>query len=202
VSPSEEHKILNEVDNQSNNLSVINSISSQERNKLAFEYVADVSKQLITLVSLIIGVSITLINVFVVEIGGLWRWGLAISWVLFICSIVCGLFTFGALIYQLAPQAQHEINVFAETIRYLQLGQYLFFFLGLVVMVTVLFTAPQKISNASIDERVTQTLEAKSVIATVNYIETSMAPPTPTIPATSTTPPTQQTNITSTPNTP
>lgn len=140
---------------------------------MALQSVENSTKQLIALVSAIIGISLTLTANLVGDVQNFWLYATIVSWILFLCSIIAGLFALGAISYQIAPQSNHELNIFSWSIRGSQLAQYTFFFVGLWCISTVLLFAPKDrldieiAPTSSISERVEQTIQAYSVAATV-----------------------------------
>ncbi len=70
--------------------------------ELAFEFVQSLSKQLITLATGVLTLSIAFLRSLPVDTGTLFRY-LKISWVLYLLSISCGIWTLMALAGSLAP---------------------------------------------------------------------------------------------------
>ena len=77
-----------------------------ENIKKAFDYVNDLTKQLITLSSTIIALTVTFSKEILGAVEGLYKFSLLASWFLFVVSIVFGILTLMALIGNLDPMPQ------------------------------------------------------------------------------------------------
>ncbi|MGB9236849.1 MAG: hypothetical protein WCC04_20765 [Terriglobales bacterium] len=76
-----------------------------ERDKKAFDFAADLTKQLITLSTSIV----TLTFLFSKDLQGP-KWLAVVIWMLFLLSTVCGLWTLMSLTGTLAPLPRHQSN--------------------------------------------------------------------------------------------
>jgi hypothetical protein len=71
--------------------------------KLAFEFASDLTKQLITLSTGIIVITIAFTKDILSRISKSQRWLLGSAWVLYLISVICGIFSLMALTGALAP---------------------------------------------------------------------------------------------------
>jgi len=108
-----------------------------EQRKKAFDFAQETSKQLITLATAVIGLTITFAKDFVGGVHGFPRCLAVISWALLLASVAFGLLTLMALTGSLEPTAGASTtpsirgtNVIAPAI-----AQVLLFFIGLSLAV-------------------------------------------------------------------
>lgn len=113
-----------------------------DREQQAFTFAADSTKQLITLAVAILGITVT----FRTELGASGAWGeiLAFSWVCFVLSIVCGMWTMLALTGELEPVKDQERrpSIWRWNVRLPVLIQLGVFSAGIVALLIVGVTAP------------------------------------------------------------
>ena len=76
----------------------------EERTKLAFDFAAETTKQLITLSTGILALSVTFSKDVLQNVAGLGRWTLIIAWAIYLISITFGLSTLMALTGNLEPE--------------------------------------------------------------------------------------------------
>ena len=113
-------------------------MTSNERVAKAFDFSADLTKQLITLATGIITVTITFSHDFLKNPNAAPK-GLAYTaWYFFLASIFFGILTLGALTGNLdAEDKSTEPSIFAPNILIFSIPQFLTFFTGLLL--TILF---------------------------------------------------------------
>ena len=156
-----------------------------ERRKLAFGISQDAIKQIITLSSGIIALTITFANEFIGGLEPFWRVLVIIAWVLFFVSIFLGVTALGALIGTLDPapenhdqhqqeQAEAETSdsetpdvatVNSLEIRQVARLQTIFFVLGIAIIIFVFSLSP--------DNRVDT--KAEAIDATVEAVEVRLS---------------------------
>jgi len=71
--------------------------------KLAFQFASELTKQLITLATGILALSVTFTKDILKSVPARGRYALFISWILFLLSIIAGIITLAALTGSLAP---------------------------------------------------------------------------------------------------
>lgn len=110
-----------------------------EQRKKAFDFAQETSKQLITLATAIIGLTITFAKDFVGRVHGVPRVLAVISWTLFLISIGFGLLTLMALTGSLeenGSRTRHSApSIRGKNITVPAMAQVVLFFLGLVTAV-------------------------------------------------------------------
>jgi hypothetical protein len=122
-----------------------------ERRKKAFDFAQELCKQLLTLATAVIGLTITFGKDFVGHVSGLPRFLAIISWALFLLSIACGLFTLMALTGSLENVGgqNHPPSIRGRNVTWPAAAQVLLFFVGLVLTVLFGILAGQQQSSVS-----------------------------------------------------
>jgi hypothetical protein len=110
-----------------------------EQRRKAFDFAQETSKQLITLATAIIGLTITFAKDFVGRVHGVPRTLAVTSWTLFLISIGLGLLTLMALTGSLeenGSKTRHTVpSIRGKNITVPAMAQVVLFFLGLVTAV-------------------------------------------------------------------
>ncbi|MBL8707150.1 MAG: hypothetical protein JNM30_20015 [Rhodospirillales bacterium] len=105
-----------------------------ERQKKAFDLATEIAKQIITLSSGILALSITFYEKIATKIGSLNL--LYCSWGAFLLAIILCIFTLGALAGQLDPsRGSASPTIYGSTVRWLSILQNLAFVAGVVMMI-------------------------------------------------------------------
>lgn len=130
-----------------------------EESKKAFDFAADTVKQLITLATGIIAITITfskdIIGASMLTNSTL----IIISWALFICSILSGIIALMALTGTLQPMQNNTTatpNIYSKNVRNPTIAQIVLFFLGLIF--TVIFGAIS-MNNNKFEDKAKEKLE-------------------------------------------
>jgi hypothetical protein len=108
-----------------------------EQRKKAFDFAQETSKQLITLATAIIGLTITFAKDFVGSVHGFPRLLAVLSWALLLASVAFGLLTLMALTGSLEPAAGGSTapSIRGSNVTAPAIAQVLLFFLGLSIAV-------------------------------------------------------------------
>jgi uncharacterized membrane protein len=115
-------------------------MTANERVAKAFDFSADLTKQLITLATGIITVTITFSHDFLKNPNAAPKGIAYTAWYFFLASIFFGIFTLGALTGNLdAKKKTAEPSIFATNILIFSVSQFLTFFTGLFL--TILFAS-------------------------------------------------------------
>jgi len=109
----------------------------QEQRKKAFDFAQETSKQLITLATAIVGLTITFAKDFVGGVHGFPRFLAISTWALLLASIAFGLLTLMALTGSLEPGADNSTSpsIRGSNVTAPATAQILLFFFGLLVAV-------------------------------------------------------------------
>ena len=111
-----------------------------ERRKKAFDFAQETSKQLLTLATAVIGLTVTFGKDFIGNVSGFPRTLVVACWVLMLVSILCGLCTLMALTGTLEPQnpeqAAGEPSINGSNVKLPAIAQVLTFLFALVAAVT------------------------------------------------------------------
>src|ERR1700679_3538279 len=102
-----------------------------ERLKKAFDFSADLTKQLITLATGIITITITFSHDFVKDQNAAPKGFAYTAWYCFLASIFFGIMTLSALTGNLDSKNKSEPTIFAMNILIFSIPQFLTFFVGL-----------------------------------------------------------------------
>lgn len=120
-------------------------LDNKKNSEKAFDFAADVSKQLITLSTAIITVTITF-SKDVLEGGVENRYWLLAAWVAFIITIMCGIWTLMALTGSLEPISNNEngTSINGKNVRLPAILQVLSFIVALSLTITYGFKSINK----------------------------------------------------------
>jgi hypothetical protein len=107
-----------------------------EQIKKSFDFASDVTKQLITLSTGTIALTITFLKEFAQSTSPLLRQCLSASWLLFLLSVFCGLWTMMALTGSLAPRdTGGPATIRGRNVTVPSILQIVFFLAGLVLTI-------------------------------------------------------------------
>jgi hypothetical protein len=103
----------------------------------SFDFAADLTKQLITLATILIGISITFFEKFDNNLN---KWVIVCSWIFLLLSIILGLLTSMALTGTLGQidneDSLKSVNIYNKNIRLLSSTQIIVFVLGIFLLIT------------------------------------------------------------------
>lgn len=123
-----------------------NVLIMKETKIKSFEFAADLTKQLITLSTILIAISITFFEKFTNEIT---KWVLISSWILLFLSLIFGVITLMALTGSLGKiQNDTELqasNIYKKNITFFSVLQIISFILGVLLLIT--FSSSSKFSK-------------------------------------------------------
>lgn len=109
----------------------------EEQRKLAFSFAQDTTKQLITLSTGIIALTVTFWKDIAQPAGSLGRGLLMLSWLAFLASVICGVWAMLALTGTLEPTTDHDDgpSIRGKNVTVPSMAQILSFILGLVLAI-------------------------------------------------------------------
>jgi hypothetical protein len=147
-----------------------------DQRKKAFDFAQETSKQLITLATAIIGLTVTFGKDFAGGVNGFARFLAIASWVLFLISILFGLITLMAMTGSLEPKVEAAPSIRGSNVTVPAAIQVLLFFLALVAAVWFGIVAP----FSSTPTPKSAGSEAAQPTATASPMAPSRSAPTPT----------------------
>lgn len=109
--------------------------SMDEQRRKAFDFAQETSKQLITLATAIIGLTITFAKDFVGSVHGCPRFLAILAWVLLLASVAFGLLTLMALTGSLESSATTVPSIRGRNVTRPAVAQIFLFFFGLLTAV-------------------------------------------------------------------
>lgn len=102
----------------------------------SFEFATDLTKQLITLATLLVGISITFFEKFAIISG---KWVLIASWILLFFSIISGVFALMAITGTLNKitdsNSEKQYSIYEKNIRILSITQIFAFLIGVLLII-------------------------------------------------------------------
>jgi hypothetical protein len=109
----------------------------EDKIKMAFSFAQDVTKQLISLATAVIGLTVTFVNTFSKPSGTLDKWLIGLSWVFLLFSIFFGTWVLLALTGTLEPSQDNgtTISIRGTNVTKPSLAQIALFILGLVLTI-------------------------------------------------------------------
>lgn len=115
-------------------------MTSEERIQKAFDFSADLTKQLITLATGIIALTITFSKDFLLRPNAAPRWIACLAWCFFLVSIAAGILALSALTGNLdAKDKTKPLTIYAPNVLVFSLSQFVTFGIGLLL--TIVFGA-------------------------------------------------------------
>jgi hypothetical protein len=107
-----------------------------ERTAKAFDFAKDVTVQLITLATGIIGIEVTLLKDVIETVSHGGRWFLFVSWIALLLSVIFGIMTILALTGTLQPKDESvPLTIWGRNITALSVCQIILFLMGLVLTI-------------------------------------------------------------------
>ena len=101
----------------------------------SFEFAKEVTTQLLTLATAVVSISVTFVKDVSPSVTSAARGTLYTSWVLFLVSIVCGVWVLGAMTGTLAQSPPAQATVYSSNIRLPSLLQVMAFVTGVGFLV-------------------------------------------------------------------
>ncbi|KJZ16443.1 hypothetical protein TW85_00200 [Marinomonas sp. S3726] len=115
-------------------------MDNNERDKLAFEYAKDTTKQLMTLATGFIALTVTFSKSFISNPPEYVIWQVTALWLLLLASVIFGQICLMSLTGILGSKRRPPLNIYNKTIKFTSIIQALTFFLGLGFGVSVAIT--------------------------------------------------------------
>jgi hypothetical protein len=115
--------------------------TDSERDKLAFEYAKDTTKQLMTLATGFIALTVTFSKDFIGKAPEDIKWKVTAVWVLLLASAIFGQVCLMGLTGILGSSRKPPLNIYNRTIRVTSIFQTLTFFIGLVFGISFAISA-------------------------------------------------------------
>ena len=108
-----------------------------ERTQKAFDFASEITKQLLTLSTGIIALTITFLKDYVEKVPPGTKWLSGAAWIMYLFSIICGIWTLMALTGTLQPKpgSDSKASIWGSNVRIPSALQILTFLLGTILTV-------------------------------------------------------------------